>query len=114
MRGVNVLKERMKNPSASRSRQSLRVHIEELVFHGFAPGNRFEVAAAIQDELVRLLTERSLAPEAIGGRDAIDAGAFEATHGARAERIGAQVAQSIYEGLGNEVTPRLDHSGKVN
>ena len=75
------------------------------MFHGFAPDNRYEVADAIQHELVRLLTERRQSLAAISGRDVIDAGGFKVTRGARGSEIGTQLAQSIYRGLGNDAPP---------
>src|SRR5215216_6516143 len=95
----------MNSLKSSHTQQSFRVHIEELVFHGFAPDNRYEVADAIQHELVRLLTERRESVEAISGRDAIDAGGFIVKQEARGSEIGTQLAQSIYRGLGNDAPP---------
>ena len=77
----------------------IELHIEELVLHGFAPGNRHEIADATREALVQLLTRQVLSPEAMVEHGTIDAGSFEVISGERGERIGAQVAQSVYQGL---------------
>lgn len=71
------------------------LHIAELVLHGFAPGDRHEIAAVAQREL-GLLLDRS----GWDGRSAleIDAGAIELQHGARAAAIGVEIARAIHRG----------------
>ncbi|MEJ2009120.1 MAG: hypothetical protein P8Z30_13360 [Acidobacteriota bacterium] len=39
----------------SPSRRRVEVHIEELVLHGFAPGDRHRIAVAVKQELSRLI-----------------------------------------------------------
>lgn len=85
-------------PSTAISHQSLEVHIEELVLHGFAPAERYLIGEAVERELTRLFTERG-APPAIkrGGEFArLDGGAFEARPGSNSKTIGAQLANAIY------------------
>jgi len=79
------------------------LHIEELVLDGFAPGDRYRIGAALERELTRLLTERGVpASWAAGGGEMprLDGGTFEAKPGARPERVGAQIAQSVFRGMG--------------
>ena len=80
---------------------NINLNIDSLILHGFPSTDRAQIAAAVQRELTRLLAERgvppSLAQEA--SRLQIDSGQFQITPGARADAVGRQVAQQIYEGL---------------
>ena len=77
------------------------LHIEELVLHGFNPGDRYRFGAAVEAELARLFAERGVSPSlARGGEQAtLDGGSFDAAPGAGPEGIGGQVAQAVYGGL---------------
>ncbi len=77
---------------------AVELHIEELVLHGFAPGDRYRIAEAVQGQLTRLFAEHGVLPSmARGGEIAqLDGGAFEVTPGSKPEVLGAQVAQAIY------------------
>ncbi len=82
-------------------RHSVELHIEELVLHGFAPGDRDRIGGAVERELARLLAEGGLPgasshPMAIGR---LEGGAFQVAEGARPDGIGARVAAAIYRGL---------------
>lgn len=79
----------------------LELHIEELVLHGFAPGDRQAVADALQGELARLFAERGL-PSALAQRGEVtrlDAGSFPVAPRSGAAAVGAQVAQAVHGGL---------------
>ena len=79
----------------------VRLHVEELVLDGFAPGDRHEIGEALERELTRLLEERGLPPTVTGSEwPRLDGGSFELAPGLRAEAIGARVATAVYEGLG--------------
>jgi len=88
--------------------QTVELHIEALVLRGFSTLNQAQVGAAIKRELTRLFKERGI-PVAFaqGGNIAnLDGGTFNVAPSAgpegvdpdRAdpERIGAQIAQTIY------------------
>ena len=80
---------------------AVELHIEELVLHGFAPGDRLRIARAVERELAQLLAGRG-APEwlAQGGEIAqLDGGEFTVRQDSRPEQIGAQVAQAVVGGL---------------
>jgi hypothetical protein len=79
---------------------NVELHIEELVLHGFAPGDRYSIGDAVQRELQRLFAEQGASPRlAQDGEVAhLDGGAFKMAHGAGAEVIGAQIAQALYGG----------------
>jgi hypothetical protein len=80
---------------------NIDLHIEELVLHGFAPGERATIGAAVQRELTRLFTEQGIHPSLGSGCEAerVDGGTFQVQSGAKGNVIGTQVAQVIYKGL---------------
>ena len=80
---------------------NVELHIEELVLHGFAPGDRAGVGAAVERELTRLFAEGSVPPSLVAGGAwrQLDGGSFTVAPGSGAERIGVQVAQAVYRGL---------------
>lgn len=82
--------------------RNIEFNIEELVLHGFAPGDRYRIGKAVERELTRLLADRGV-PQSLerGGEIAnMDGGAFEVVRGSRAEVVGTQVAKAVYGGLG--------------
>jgi hypothetical protein len=83
--------------------QAIELHIEELVLHGFEPGQRRAIARAVEEALSRLLAERGLPPGWAEGAqiDRLDAGQFEVLPAAPPAGIGAQVAQALYANGGN-------------
>ena len=89
----------MKHPKSSRIQSSIDVHIEELVLHGFAPGDRYAVADAVQQELAQLLQAQGMSSELDGDYNTIDAGSFEVRHGESSAGVGAQVARAVYQEL---------------
>ena len=80
---------------------NIELHIEELVLHGFAPGDRYAIAEAVEHELTRLLAEQGAPPSLLQSGDVarLDSGAFDVVSNAKAEGIGGQVAQAVYGGL---------------
>lgn len=82
-------------------RRSVEVRIEELVLHGFAPGDRHAIADAVQIELANLMQAEAL--PARGQNELafkrIDGGAFQIKRGFTAGNSGTQIAQSVFRGL---------------
>ncbi len=80
--------------------KNIELHIEELVLHGFAPGDRYRIAEAVEAELTRLFAEQGTPqPLSNGGEiERMDGGTFEMTHSSKPEVIGAQVARAVYGG----------------
>ncbi len=89
--------------------RSIELHIEELVLHGFAPGDRYRIGDAMERELARLFVERGTPPSLAQGREVarldggtvarLDGGTFEVKPGSGAEAIGVRVARAVYGGL---------------
>jgi hypothetical protein len=79
----------------------IEVNIEELVLHGFSPGDRYQIGEALEGELARLLADGGLPSglERGGEVERLDGGEFRAKQGSKAESIGAQVARSVYGGM---------------
>ena len=80
----------------------VRVHIQELVLDGFAPGDRYRIGEVVERELARLLAERGLPTVLMAGgaTPERDAGSVELGQAGGAETVGARVAGAVYEGLG--------------
>ena len=83
----------------------VEIHIEELVLHGFAAGDRYAIAEAVQQELSRLLVVQVAAqglPHSFAENSEharLDAGAFNVAPSANSEEIGSQIAQTVHQGL---------------
>lgn len=89
------------NTRSGRAAHPVDLHIEELVLHGFPAGDRHRIGDAVQRQLARLFAEQGVPPAMSQHAEAahLDGGAFDVAPGARAEAIGAQVAQAVYGGL---------------
>jgi hypothetical protein len=80
---------------------TIELHIEELVLHGFPPKDRHLIGEAVQRELTKLLSERGI-PSSLskGGEIArLDGGSFNVKQGSKADVVGRQVAQAVYGGM---------------
>jgi hypothetical protein len=77
------------------------LHIEELVLHGFAPGDRHGIAEAVEQELTRLISERQSfsCPTKCISRDQVDGGNFRMTNSAKPNAVGAQIAGAVLGGI---------------
>jgi hypothetical protein len=80
------------------TRANVELHIEELVLHGFAPGERHNISDAVERELARLFSEQETPSQLSLSAEIpqLDGGAFEVAHGSKPEVIGSQVAQALY------------------
>lgn len=87
---------------------NINLHIEELVLHGFAPGDRYTIADAVERELSHLLaqqftpfTSADILPRWVhdAGNLRLDAGAFNVEPGSGADSIGAQIGRAVHGGL---------------
>ena len=75
------------------------IEIDELVLHGFPPGDRYRIGEAVEAELARIFSEHGL-PEAWADGEAsrLNGGSFHATDG-RAAAIGAGVAAAVHRAI---------------
>ncbi|MEP6635822.1 MAG: hypothetical protein ABJB97_03790 [Acidobacteriota bacterium] len=83
----------------------IKLHIEELSLHGFAPGDRYAIADAVEQELSRLLIEHFAEPRTSPlwntntDTARLDAGAFQVAPSSAAKMIGSQIAQAVHGGV---------------
>lgn len=79
-------------------RPDIEMRIDELVLHGFSPGDRYRISEAAERELMRLFAEQGKAPQLSqrGEVAHVDGGAFEMSRSANPETTGTQIAQSVY------------------
>ncbi len=75
---------------------NIELRIEELILHDLPYDQRHRVAAAIEQALVHLLTERGVPADYQEGMPPIDTAAIGVNPRLSAESIGQQVAQSVY------------------
>jgi hypothetical protein len=82
-------------------RAAIEVSIDELVLHGFAPGDRHRIRAAVERELGRLFLEHGAPPALAQPRDIrmLDGGTVEVVPGAPGGAVGYEVARALYGGL---------------
>ena len=81
--------------------KNIELNIEELVLHGFAPGDRYSIGEAVEQELTRLLADQGVPQSLERGREIghVDGGAFEVAPDSRGQVVGAQVAKAVCGGL---------------
>jgi hypothetical protein len=80
---------------------NIHLHIDELVLHGFAPGDRYHIAEAVQAELSCMLVERGV-PAALaqgGSAERVATDDFNMGAAPRPAIVGRQIAQAVYGGL---------------
>ena len=86
-------------------KRTIEVNIDELVLHGFPPGDRYAIADAVQQELSQLVTAQIASegmPASWGDnsqRAYVNAGSFNVSAGEKSSSIGNQIAQSVHRGL---------------
>jgi hypothetical protein len=80
---------------------NLVLKIDELVLHGFAPGDHYRLGEALTGELQRLFVERGVPPALAQASDVdlLDAGRLTVASDAKAEVVGARIAQVLYARL---------------
>ena len=88
---------------------AIRLHIGELVLHGFEPAERQALGAALETELARLLASGDTESLARAGNlSRLDGGAFEMPRHARPEVAGARLARAVYDGLTGQTAKRRE------
>lgn len=95
------MKKMQQQSGETANRPPVRIHIDELVLHGFDPGERHRIAAAVQKELARLIRNEG-APASAGvasSVDSLNAGVIRIPPGSTARAAGVRIGASIYQGL---------------
>ena len=76
----------------------IRVTIDELILDGFDPADRHRIAAALERELSRILVSEGLPAQGLETAR-LDGGQFDFPATAKAETIGAAIAQNVHGAL---------------
>jgi len=81
--------------------ESLEIHIEELVLHGFPQGHRHRIGEALKTELTTLLGNGGVPQKWKRTSDLLqlDGGTFTMESREKPEAIGVQIAQAVVDGL---------------
>jgi hypothetical protein len=77
---------------------NIEINIEELVLHGFNPGDKYEIGRTMEIELARLFADQGV-PGVLSENiniDRFNAGTFSASPNAKPVSIGIQTAKSVY------------------
>ena len=85
--------------TASVPRQSIEVHIEELVLHGFSQADRRPIADAVERELSSLFAQEGFPAEQSVGIELVNGRTFRMSEKEREGSLGKGVARAIYGGL---------------
>ncbi|MFL6257086.1 MAG: hypothetical protein ACJ74T_18925 [Pyrinomonadaceae bacterium] len=88
---------------------AIKLHIGELVLHGFEAADRTRIGAALETELARLLAAGD--PEMLTRMNEtarLDGGAFELPAHAAPELTGTRVARNVYDGLTGETVGKRE------
>jgi len=80
---------------------NVRLHIDQIVLHGFEHMDRTRLHAALETEFVRLFGEQGTPGSLAQPRHTprLDTGRLRAAPDTTPEHLGAQLAQTIYTGL---------------
>lgn len=83
------------------TQQLLQLEIGELVLHGFPSADRFEIANAVEQELMRLVANHGIHGLSPGSAtiDRVGAGACRVEAGAQPRSVGTHIGQAVFEGL---------------
>jgi hypothetical protein len=95
--------------SALKSSPTLHLHIQDLVFHGFASVDRNRIGTAMERELARLFSIQGI-PRSLDDpttASLLNGGILNTASATASEPIGIQLARAIHETL----TQRLPQSG---
>ena len=76
----------------------IEVHIQELVLHGFVPGDRWRIGDALEHELRGLLTTKGIPPAWLTSPEQIDAGTIRATGLTNPRLTGEATGRAIHRG----------------
>jgi hypothetical protein len=81
--------------------KNIEINIEELVLEGFAPFDKFNVANALERELIRLMNVHGIPTSLTKDNTVslINAGTFRINQTAGSDSLCGQIANSIYAGL---------------
>jgi hypothetical protein len=87
--------------STPNAQMRMELHIEELVLHGFTPGDRYAIGDAVERELVRLFGEQGVRSSlrVQSATDEVRGATFTTAQNARPAVMGQQIAHAVYRGF---------------
>lgn len=92
-------------PTTAATAPAVHIQIGELVLHGLdhvrSAGARYDLGAAVERELARLLAEQGIPPglNQAGIVARLSGGSFAVAPGSPPDTLGAQIAEAVYRGL---------------
>jgi hypothetical protein len=85
--------------SPRNSQPSVDLHVEELVLHGFAAGDRYMISDAVERELALLLTNGFFMRSESAAEAFVDAGEIHLRPGFSPRQVGEEIGRSVFAGL---------------
>lgn len=84
--------------------QTIDVHIDRIVLHGFSSANRHEIAMAVEQELTRLFREQGIPSSLMQGGKRPHAQGSRISLGKREKgwSTGMKIAGSVYQAFSND------------
>jgi hypothetical protein len=82
--------------------QTIEVYIDKLVLHGFSPHQRYDIAAAVEAELTRLVSKGGIPHGLQSQRNipSMDAANLSVNKSFEGKTIGNRIAGSVYKSFG--------------
>lgn len=92
---------------AQQPQANIKLHIKQIVLHGFDGADRQQISAAIIQELSQLLTARGIPPVLAQGAalNYLNAGSFQFNNTAAAQVTGIKTARALYQGMNQRIRP---------
>ena len=82
------------------ARPAVHLHINEVVLHGFDPGDRRALGAALQRELAAVIAREGIAPSLGGGEvQRLDGGSFRVSDTPRPVMTAVGIARAVHGSL---------------
>jgi hypothetical protein len=78
---------------------NVELHIEELVLHGFKPGDRHQIGEAVERELARLLAEQGLPQVQDAEVPRLAGGQLHLSPNDNPDTVGRGLAGNIFQGI---------------
>lgn len=102
------------DPNPPTRHGTIDLRIDELILHGFAARDRHRIAAAIERELLRLITQQGFQSLTTmpANTDRLDAGSFQLAEGAKPQILGRRVAQHVFRQLSSASVPPAEQRSK--
>ena len=78
--------------------REIEIHIQELVLHGFVPGDRWRIGDALQQELRELLSAKGVPSLWLSNPERIEGRTIPSASLTKPAQAGAEIAGAAYRG----------------